>query len=251
MASVNVFASHKEVDAETVGANDRTTRRAGIGGSYDISPTLTATAEISYDKIETNDNAGTITSTDGIGYSLGLTRELGNGALNFNFSENETVNGKHRQASIGRKTTFKRGTLSYSLGVTKTDGLSIQPLANLDVDYELDKNSSLKVTLSQESTVNDDDETTINSRLGLTYARKLNALSSLTAGLQVIDRNTFTTGGEDQTSVRLNLSHRYDVGGDRDLVSGYSYTKTKRDTQSNRKTSTLFIGLEKAFDFRP
>ncbi|RLJ36187.1 hypothetical protein BCF46_3877 [Litoreibacter meonggei] len=251
VASVNVFASHKELDAETVGSNDRTTDRVGIGGSYDITPTLTATAEVSHDKIETDNNAGTITTTDGIGYSFGLSRTLPNGELTFDFSEEETVNGKRRQATVGRQTTFKRGTMAYSLGVTKTDGLSAQPLANLNVNYELDKLSSLKLTVSQASSVNDDDETTINSRLGLTYARELSALSSLTAGLQVTDRNTLTAGGEDQTSVRLNLSHRYEVGGDWELVSGYTYTKTKRDTQADRKTSTLFVGLERAFDFRP
>lgn len=251
VASVYAFASFNDRDAETAGASDRRTERLGVGALYTISPVLTATAELSYDQVDTDDNAGTVTSDDGLGFRFGLERTLANGALTFDLREEETVNGRRRQVSVGRDYAFKRGTLAFSVGASQTDGLSVEPLFNLTANYELDKNAALRVTLSQRASVDSDNDSTINTSLGIDYTRELTSLSSLSAGLQLRDRQVEQDNSEDQNSLQLNLTHRYQVGGDWDLVSGLTYARTQSDATTDRNTSTVFVGLERTFDWRP
>jgi len=47
------------------------------------------------------------------------------------------------------------------------------------------------------------------------------------------------------------VTYRYDVGSDWDLVTGYEYSSVRTDGQEDRDTSTLFLGIERSFDFRP
>ena len=250
-ATVFAFANVKDRDAERAGTNDHRTQTVGLGTDYTISPTLSAKVQLSYSKIDTDDNAGTLTSRNGLGYSLGVTKIVPNGEMSLSFSEEETINGKRRNLTAKRGYELRRGSLSWSLGVSKSDGLSAQPLANLNASYELSKLSTLSVNLSQSSSINDNEEESINTQLSVKYARELSPRSSLSAGLQLVDRNALTAGAENQTSTRINLSHNYELARELDLVTGYRYTKTTRDNQATRKSNEIFLGLQKNFNFRP
>ncbi len=69
----------RRLDAAGPGSSDRDTDRARIGARYDISPRTTVTAGLSYSDIETDDNAGSVTSRDGGGFDFGITHEVQNG----------------------------------------------------------------------------------------------------------------------------------------------------------------------------
>lgn len=236
-------------DAAGVGASDRDSDRARLGATYAISPSLQATAGLSYSKIETDDNAGALTNTEGAGFDVGLTRDVVNGNYTLTFSEEETVNGKRRQLFLGRALDYSRGSLSLRVGATKTDGLSTEPLVEATASYELDALSGLNLSLSQSSNVNDNNEESINTRLSLAYNRDLSDLSSVNANFSLVDRNAQTGASGDQTSTRFNLGYNYDLGQGLNLVSGYRYTKTERTGGTDTKNTVLFLGLEKVFDF--
>ncbi len=249
--TLSAFANIRERDAAGPGSSDRDSTRFGLGLEYQISPVLRATVDLAHAEIDTDDNAGTTTSRDGLEFDFNLARDMPNGSLTFSFSEDETVNGKRRQIRLGRALDYSRGALDFTVGVTKTDGFDVETLLSAQASYELDPLSQLNLTLSQTSDVNDDNEESVNTRLSLGYSRTLSELSSLSAQLSVADRNALTVAGEDQTSTRLSLTHRYSLAEDLSLVSSYRYSKTQTDGSADRKSTVLFLGLEKTFDFRP
>lgn len=249
--SLSLFANQRELDAAGPGSSDRETTRAGLGLDYAITPALRAEAELSYSEIDTDDNAGVTSSTSGVNASLSLTRDMPNGSLGFSLSEEQTVNGARRQVRLSRNLDYSRGTFGVTLGLSKTDGLDTEPLIQANATYALDPLSQLSLSLSQSSSVNDDNEESINSQLSIGYSRTLNALSSLSANFTLIDRNALTVTGEDQTSTRFDLSHRYELARGFNMVSSYRRSRTERDGSPDTKTTELFLGLEKTFDFRP
>lgn len=247
-ASVNVFATWNKVDEDGVGANDRTTRRAGVGASYAISDLTRVNGQLSYSINESTNSA----TTEGIGYSFEMVHDRPNGEISAQFSEDKSINGTRRQLSFTRSLEIPRATLSLSLGVSKTDGFDLQPLVNASLDYTLDQASSLKLSLSQQATTNSNDSELVRSRLSVSYERDLTALSQISAGLQLIDENFLGTGANaDERSLRVNLNHNYSLGNDWGLVSGYEFSSTRVDGQPERDRRRIFIGLEKTFAFRP
>lgn len=247
-ASVNAFANWSKVDEDGPGANDTTTRRAGVGANYAITETTRVNGELSYSiNDSTNSNR-----TEGIGYALGISHDRPNGAVSAQFSENKAITGTRRELSFTRSLETARSALSLSLGVSKTDGFDIQPLVNLTWNYSIDQASSVRVTLSQKATANNNDNELVRSRLSVDYNRELTSLQSISAGLQLIDENFLGTGADvDERSLRVNLNHTYSLGDDWGLVSGYEFSSTRVNGQPDRDRSRIFVGLEKTFAFRP
>ena len=248
--TTDIFASWREVDEDGATATDRSFTRLGVGAVYAISPATNFTGELFYEE-EDSRSTGSVTETDGIGYALGLTTARPNGEISVSFEEEETLNGKRRQALIGRSYELRRGSLSFSVGATKTDGFSAQPLANLSLDFALDPLSTIRVELDQAASVNDDDSEVVNTRLDMSYTRSLSSLSEISAGIALVDENVLGAATGDEQSVRFDLSHRYEITRDWDLVSGFEYSSVDEDGSARRERSTLFLGIERSFDIRP
>ncbi|MGZ2260313.1 MtrB/PioB family outer membrane beta-barrel protein [Roseobacter sp. A03A-229] len=247
--STNIFATRDTVDRDNAGETDTEDDSFGVGASYEISPVLTVNGQVSYDSSEST--SATSQDSDGLGYRLDLSRALANGALTAGFTSTETINGTRYQIRAGRSLSLPRGSISFSLGATKLDGTSAEPLVNLGLDYALTDASQISVSLSQSSTVNQDDDESVRTRLGINYTHTLSEISSISAGAQLASSNDLSDGGIDRSSLSADLTYRRAVGGDWNMVTGYSYSTSRRDGQEDRNTSTVFLGLEKSFDFRP
>ncbi len=245
--TLNAFASWREVDREGVGANDQTNRSYGVGASYAINGSTSLNASLS----DSNNDSTNSGENGGLGFSVGLNRNLSNGALKFSLSQQETINDTRREILVSRQLELQRGSLSFGIGATKTDGLSAQPLASLGLNYEINRLNQLNVSLEQSASVDGDDNETVTTRLGVGYTRSLTELSSLGAGLRLVDQNVLGAGGTDRTSISFDVTYRYDMGSDWDLVTGYEYSSVRRDALEDRNTRTLFLGVERSFDFRP
>lgn len=247
--SANIFATRDTVERDNPDDNDQEDESYGIGASYEINPVLSVSGQLSYDRSESTST--TSRNSDGLGYSLDVSRALSRGALTAGFSGTETINGTRYQIRAGRSLDLPRGSIFVSVGATKTDGTSVQPLVNLGVEYALTELSQISVDVSQSSTVNQDDDESIRTRLGIRYTHTLSDISSLSAGAQLASSNGVEDDGVDRSSLSADLTYRRAVGADWDMVTGYSYSTSQRDGQEDRNTSTLFLGLEKTFDFRP
>ncbi|TDT73111.1 hypothetical protein BDE40_3293 [Litoreibacter halocynthiae] len=245
----SVFGSFSTVDEQGAGATDRETSRIGIGATYEVTPSTTLTGEIAY---STEDSRGTVVDeTDGLNYAFSLAHARPNGEVSLRFSEDDTLNGKRRQLTAGRSYQLRRGEFSFSLGATKTDGFSPQPIANVQLDYQIDRNSTFEVSLQQSGGIDGGNNEVINTRLDMSYARELTSLSQISAGLALVEENVLNAGGVDRRSVRFNVSHAYQLARQWDLVSGFSHSSVREDAQPTRKRNTVFLGIQKSFSYRP
>lgn len=245
----SVFGSFSNVDEQGAGATDRETSRFGIGATYEVTPATTLTGEIAY---STEDTSGAVVDeTEGLNYAFSLEHARPNGEVSFRFSEDDTLNGKRRQLTAGRSYQLRRGEFSFSLGASKTDGFSTQPIANVRLDYQIDRNSSFEISLQQSGGIDDSNNEVLNTRLDTSYARELTSLSQLSAGLEFVEENVLAAGGIDRRSVRFNVSHAYQLGGEWDLVSGFAHSSVREDAQPTRKRNTVFLGIQKSFSYRP
>lgn len=248
---LSTFADISDRDAAGPGSSDRRAQDYGIGTAYQLTKRTKAQARLFHTRIDSDDNAGTTARITGTGGALELDHKLQNGGLSFDASLQETVNGAERQLIFGRDLAFKRGTLGLTLGVSKTDGLEAEPLVGLALGYDLDGLSRLNLALTRDTAVDDDNDTTLNTRLSLGYSRALSELSNLQATLSLIEREVQTAAGQDQRATQLSLSHSYALGRDLALVSGYSFDQSKRDGQPETERSRVFVGLERTFNWRP
>ncbi len=250
-AEAFAFANISQREAAGPGASDRDSTDIGVGGSFEINQSTRATAQLSYSQIETDDNLGSITENDGFNYSLALTRDMPNGAYEYRFSEENTVNGTRRNLSVARSYDLVRGDVNWSIGVSKSDGLDPQPLLGLGANFELSPSSTLALSLQQISSITDQNEESVNTRFNLNYTYDWTELSNLTAGLRVEQRNGKTAGIQDQTSARLSLSHDYELTEDWEIRSSYQYSRIEEDGAADRSSSSVSIGLRRVFSFRP
>ena len=247
--STDAFFSWRELDEDGLTAIDRTTRRFGVGVGYDISPATSLAAAVFYD--DTESRGATVTETSGIGYSLALANARPNGEIRLRFEQEETINGTRREGLIGRSYTLRRGTLSFDVGLTRTDGFSTETLANVAWDFALDPLSNIRLELDQTAAVNDDDSEVVNTRFDLSYTRDITSLSAISAGIELADENVIGTSIGDEQSVRFDLTHRYEMTRDWDLVSGFEYSSIDDEGSERRERSMLFVGVERSFGFRP
>lgn len=249
VASANLIGYYNEIDRDDPDAFDQTEQSIGIGTTYALSSVLTFDGQVTYDEATSTNPAREDTS--GLGFGLGLNRELTNGVLGFDVSSTETINGARQQALVSRSMELPRGALNYSVGATKTGGSSLRPLVNLGLSYNTTDTDRLILNLRQRTAVDDDDDETIRTSLSVGYTRSINELSSISASADFADQNPIDDAGVDSSSFTANLIYRRDVGGDWDMVTGYEYRTSSRDNEENRNRSTLFVGLEKNFDWRP
>lgn len=244
-----VFGSRSEEDEQGLGATDRDASRVGIGAIYEVTPATTLTGEIAY---STEESRGAVADeTDGMNYAFSIAHARPNGEVSLSLSEEDTFNGKRRELLVGRDYTLRRGDLSFSLGASKTDGFGAQPIGSLRFDYDIDRNSDIQISLEQSGDIDDANNEVINTRLNMEYARELTPLSQISVGLALVEENVLTAGGIDRRSVEFDVSHAYQLGGDWDLVSGFSHSSVQEDGAADRKRNTLFLGIQKSFAYRP
>ena len=247
--TLRLTASEGRYEAEDVDQTERDTSSYGVGAAFDVTPSLSADVELSFDETETRDTAGTRIS-DGYGLSLGLTQTLQNGTLTGNLSSKVNSNGRRDTLRVGRNMDLPNGSLSFSLGVTEGETSSTRLLASVDYTRNLPR-GDLKIGLSQTPNVSSTDNDVINTRLSIGYGETINSVSSWDAKLSLADISVLTEDNEDRQRADLSLSYRRALGQDWDLVSRYAYSETRGDSRPERKSNTISLSVERTFSFRP
>lgn len=246
VATVFAFAAWREEDRDRALNPTRTTTSYGLGTNYILSSVTDATFQLSYDTDEDG-----LTRNEGLGFRFGIGRARPNGTLRLDVSGVETIDGFRQEASVGRSYDLKAGGFGFTLGAVKDEGTSVEPLLNLFWNRDINETSRIDVALGQEPDFDNLDRSVIRTRLSIAYRYDINSISSLSANFQVANDNRFGTDANDTRSAIASLSYTRDVGQDWDLVSGISYETEQRNIGNDLTTSTVFVGLERRFDFRP
>ena len=287
--TARLFADGRHYTADNTDQTDRTETSLGAGVAFEVTPGTLLDLALTQQRTEIERTGGT-TLTEGLGYTATLDRALSNGRIGIDFSSDKTVNGRRSTLRGDRSLTLRRdATLSYGIGVTKTDGFSAEPLFSLAYSQPL-RLGRFSVDLTQETRTDEEDDTAvivtqasvhydtalsetlnwsvnaavsdvaaqgsvsedrrrINLRSDLTG--QINDISSWSAGITASDTRTSALTNEEQRRYGVQLSYRREVAKEWDMVARYQHTTILDTAAADRRSNAISLGLEKTFEFRP
>jgi hypothetical protein len=249
-ATGRLIARYEDFDSQGNGV-DRETVSLGSGLAIDLTPTLSADVELDYTTIERQgDETGT---DDGFDLSLGLSRTLRNGTIGVTFASEVETNDEGRRSflSLNRAMALPSGaTIAYEIGGTRSGASSFDPLVNFDYAYDL-PDAQIRVGLSQVYNTDRDNQEEINTSLSASYSQAINTLSSYEVSLSFLNRNALGDRVDDGRRLDLSLSYRRDLTADWGLVGGFSHVLVTDDGEPDRSSNTVFVGLQRSFDWNP
>jgi hypothetical protein len=248
--SITLVLGYEDTDyeAEDIIMTRRDRQSLSLNGTFAVRRDLTMRAGISHDDNVTTTTLGQ-TTFDGIGYSLGATRELINGTVSADIDSTIDSAGRQTTLLVGRMMELRTGSLSYSFGLLKTEGDSAQPLANINYVHELPR-GQFNVGFSQSGSVDSLDRNIVNTRLSAGFSQAINASSNWNAGVSLIDTNVLGVD-EDTSRFDFDLSYNREVTRDWDMVVGYTHSRSTSDIAADRDSNTIFLRLQRDFEFRP
>jgi hypothetical protein len=288
--TARLTASSRRYTAEDDDQTNRTDTSFGVGVAFDLTPVSSLDLSFGQQRIETERLTGT-TLAEGQTYGVGFTLTRPNGAIETNFSSSPSVNGRRNTLRTNRSMDLRRdGTLSYGVGITKTEGFSSEPLFSLAYAQPTQR-GRFGIQLTQEArTDEEDDEAVILTQLSANYAlaltetlnwsvsagfndvaaradtgedrRRINLRSNLTGQINDISSWSFGANLSDTSTSSLavsdserrygiQLSYRRDLAQDWDVVARYQHTTILDTDAADRRSNAISLGLEKTFDFRP
>lgn len=245
-----LIAGYNEFDTDGLGV-DREKVQFGVGASLEISPLLRADVQLSYDKI---DRSGTQTASDeGLSFAVSLDQTRPKGSIGVSFSTDVTSSDDGRRSNLTLDQQLELSalsSLSYTLGATYSASDGVDPLFSLDYQKQT-RTGNIGVQLSQTVTTNTDNNEQISTQLSASYDHTISSLSNLGVGLSFFNRNELGPSAEDAQRINIDLTYRRSLTQDWGLLGGVSHRLIKSDTASDRSSNTVFVGLERTFDWAP
>ena len=242
----------KYIDFDTDGNGvDRETTGLGAGVVLDINPRLVADIGLSYDNI---DRSGDETGTDdGITATVDLTQQMTNGTVGLSFASDVTSNddGRRTFLRLDRVMDLTRSSsVNLSLGATYSDGAGVDPIVNLEYIQQR-PSSSFNIGLSQRVNTDSDNEEEINTTLRAGYAHSINNTSSLGLDVALFDRNELGDNPDDGQRYDIGITYRHELTRDWSLIGSYTYRFETSDEGSDRDSNTVFVGIQRSFEWNP
>lgn len=247
--TASLTARYDETEFDGDGVDRKTT---GFGTALSLAVTQVDTLElaVSQDRIE---RSGSETGTnEGLSNSIGWVRDRPNGTVGFDYSSDISSNldGRRSSLSVNRSIELPRGSLFLALGATGTDAVGSDPLVQANYRHVL-PTALLSFGLSQSVNINDDNNEEINTRLQASYNQELNSLSSFGVSLSFFDRNELQDDPNDGQRLDISLTYRHDLTPDWGLVGGVTHRFSTEDSGTDRRSNTVFVGLERSFSWNP
>ncbi len=253
-ATLRALAEYSEYDAQDSEDTLRESTSFGFGLGYEISPSLRFNGQITHDRTETTETlSGTRRQTvdQGPSYEFGLTLDRPNGTIGTRYNSIVRSTGRRSTFWLDRTLDLPRGGLEVSLGVTESDDTSSRAIGNLAYSHEL-PSGAFTANLSQSATTrNEDNDEAVRTSLTLGYDHQITAISRIGASANFADLNVISGTGNDTERSTFAITYSREVTRDWDLTTGFEHSYSKEDTQSNRTSNTVFLGLERSFSFRP
>lgn len=228
----------------------RNTENYSIGANFAVTQTLTVDAALSYN--ETNRTEGSVsTSTDGLGFTMSANQDLKDGSLSARLASSVNENGRRTTISVSRELELKNGALSFSFGGVRSEDDSFDPTYNIGYNQELPKGAQFSVQASQAFETSGLGEDAINTRVAASYSAPLTTVSSLEATANFRNRQGLDTSADDASRLDLGVRYRHSLAQDWGVVGGYNRSFTSEEGEADQTSDTVFVGLQKTFEWRP
>ena len=242
-----VTASWSELDQDVA---DRVTIVGGVGADFLVNKNLTVGADLTYNVVETT-NATSSSTNEGWGASVNATQRLPDGSISGEFRTGFNQNGRESSVNISGQRQLKNGTLGASIGGTLSDDSDFAPLYGLSYSTELVKGGMLSAKLTQSFNVANDGAETVATNMNVSYQTALTRVSNISTAFTFRDSKGVNVDGEDASRMDLSVRYRHELARDWGLVGGYTYSYATEDGQDDRSTNTVFVGLDKTFNWHP
>lgn len=248
VANLSFGASLVTYSAQNALRTERTNATYFSELSYQVRSDLTASASLNYADNETR-NLLTTDVNKGLGGGLGLTKTMQRGTLGLRFDSSINSDGRRDTLRLNRSLDLRDGTLAVSLGLLDTEQSGPEPLVSATYTKNL-KRGQMQLGLSQQAGVNSDDETIVNTRLRAGYDMDINPVSGIGVSLSLADTKNLQNT-DDTRRLNLGLSYRHALSRDWNMVARYSHATSNQTAQADRSSSTVTLGVQRAFEFRP
>lgn len=240
--SMGVFFLYSLFEAEDTAQTERETFTYGVEMTTAIRPNLVLSTSLRQTDITTDTTSGR-TQRNGPGFSLGLNQRLKNGTLGFNLDSINTVNGQRTTAQVSRVMTLQNeASLSFSVGATDIEDGDSSGLFSLSYAKAI-RNGSFSLRLSQEANTGGLGNEVVTSRLTATYGRVLSPTTRLSFSASYNEEDGSLEGSEDRRQLQARANLRKNLNDLSSLSLGITYS----DTQV---TSPTLVDNQKRYGMR-
>ncbi|RBO52888.1 hypothetical protein DSD19_11980 [Rhodovulum sp. BSW8] len=241
-------SSISETDRDDPGQDVRSESVGGTLG-FGVTQTLSADAYLGYSRVTETVPGLPDDIQKGLAYTLSFTEQRPNGDLSGSLSSDIDEAGRRTIARIDRNLELPGGALRAGVGVSTSEDDTLRPLLSFAYNHGLPR-GTFGMKLDQAFSTDSDGEEALNSNFGVTYRQELTPLSSLQAGLILRDTDFVSDDDSDKRKLQLDLVYRHSLAQDWNVVGGYSHSISDRSSDDREYSSKVFIGLEKATQWR-
>lgn len=252
--SLRTSASHRVTEEDDETQTESRTTRLGFGGDFLIDQLWSASFELNYSIFATEqDFFGNriLDEEDGAGFSLLVTRQFRDGTLGLALGRSVSDIGAEDSLSAFRdRELVNGGEVSWSVGLVSFPNGETAPVVSASYAMPTPR-GSFSARLQQSTSANSDDESVVNTLIGVDFDQAINANSgwSLNGSLSSVE----IAGDEDRSQARaqVGISYNYALTRDWDLSTSLRHRITYEDGEENDRASILSLSLERSFSFRP
>lgn len=254
VAEARVFVARSTYEAEDSVRTDRVTDSYGVGLDYEINPVLRLDGEVSQVEIDETEDVGAArrtTESDGIDFSLGLTRDLPDGQLRFSIDRNIYTDSSQTDYRISRDFDLPGASLSAALGLSEGSGSSTVVIGSLD--YARDTpTGNITIGLERSATVNDEQEQRLRTSLNASYLYDVSPVSNVILGLDLVRSERLEDGIDSSTTnSELSITYRRDLTEDWSWDIGYVARRQKIGSGDSAHSNSIVTSLGRSFSIRP
>jgi hypothetical protein len=246
-----VTASVEQFEADDFGSTEETELTLGTSATYDVDQVTAVTAGVSYTTIDRTRFGVTNTVEEGWGFSLGAVRDLPNGSISGSVARTVNTTGNRTAIRVGRAMELPRGALSYAVGYSLGEDGEDAIVADVAWRHDL-PTGRITASLVQETTVDDDDQDTLVTRVALGYSQEVNSVSGFDVSFGLGRTDNLGSGPDDLTTrANLGVTYRREIARDVDWSVGYEARYLKEDGGDARNSNRVFTRIDRSFSIRP
>lgn len=248
---LRAFASWREQTRDLAPQEVETTTRFGLGGTFLIDRAWTATTELGWNSLET-EQGGAVTTEDGLNFNLGAVRAMPNGTLSFGYDHLVIRGDTIERLTIGRDLDLASGAaVTASAALVSFENGDVLPALGLTYDQEILRGRTLNLSLTQDGNVNADNESTFRTQFDIGYRQDLTPTSFVAASFSASAINVISGPSADSERASFGLQYGHALTRDWNLVARADHTRVYEAGTETDRNSLFSINLQRSFSFRP
>lgn len=247
----NLTYSGRYYTADDTKDTNKTTESLKFGLRRELDAATSISASLGVSEYTTKQGLGSdrvTTEDDSLVGSLGYQRTLTDGIATADYNRSQDTGISRDTLRFGRSYDRQAGNLAWNLGVTSDDSGNADLVGRLSVSRAF-SDSQLTAVLDRNVTSNSSDDEVLRTRIGLSYRKTINQVSSASLG---VDYAQFDYENDSSKATgTLRAAYNHELPADWQVSTGYRYRWKENDPGYSADSNSLFLTLNKTFQVRP